>query len=622
MKWVIKAINFIKKHKGKIAVSLIIAILILGMTGNFIASLPKDIPQDFNYLNFIADNFWEIFFKSITLLGLNVPDKVNIYNGLAYFLAVVLVYAGFFLLAFNNLLNKWLFRLFLIDENIVLFGFGEINKSFLENLKNSDKKHINVIVVDKEDKDFDEFWEEGYVFLKSEIDESLINKFDFKKTSNIIVALGNDRLNIDVGLKLIEKLKDETETKLIIHINDTDISDLFFEKIEEIKEKEKKYPKINLKIFSFNTEVVDDLFEKYSTKLVPYDYAKLNSEKEELQLAVIGNSGVSLELIKRIFINFIFPNKVKIKIFLIDKNEKEFLEKVEFETNYSKEKFPHIELETKKLNYDLLKNEDFWLDKDLIDVFIAFEDENRNLEVAVDLFEKVFVHLDKKNLKYPNIFFAMYEELAFSDYIDKNKKNFKNFYTFGNIKEVLSTANLLDDEKFQTAMQIHYTWLKEEYKQKFKGDIEKAWYATPYTNRESSIAQYEHIPFKLLSFGYKICKKDCKKDYKDEYKKIIDKLDKGKISFEEFLNSGDFYTICNTEHRRWAAYHFINNWKYDEYEAKNDKEKDEKKELKLHNCLTDFKDFKYDSIKDNFIYDFYAYKNIPEYIKDKKIVKL
>jgi hypothetical protein len=68
------------------------------------------------------------------------------------------------------------------------------------------------------------------------------------------------------------------------------------------------------------------------------------------------------------------------------------------------------------------------------------------------------------------------------------------------------------------------------------------------------------------------------------------------------------------------AYHFINNWEYDDFEGKEKKEL--KKSLKLHNCLTEFRNFK-DSVKNTFIYDFDAYKKIPKYVKGKyKIVKL
>ena len=597
MKEFIKLVSFIRKHKGKIAVLTIFIVLILGSIGFYKTLKEKSILIS--------------VFKSITLLALNVPEEVNPYTGIAYFLAVVLVYAGFFLLAFNNLLNNMLFKLFLKDKNIVLFGFGEINKNFLENFRKN-RRNENVIVVDKEDKNFDEFWEEGYVFLKKEVDDELIKKFNFEKTTDIIVALGNNRVNIDVALKLIDKLKDvKTETKLIVHISDRDISDLFFEKLEKVK-KEKNDIKINLKTFSLNTEIVDDLFDKYATKFVPYEYAKLNSNKKELKLAIIGNSNVNLEVIKRIFVNFIFPNQVKTKIFLIDENDDLFYKRVEFETNYTLNKFPHIILERIKLDFDLLKNRDFWLQEDLINIIIAFEDEDKNLKTVIDLFEKVFIHEDKEKLIYPNVFFAMYDELAFSDYIDNNKDNFKNFFTFGSLKEILNVKNLLDDEKFEIAMNIHNAWANNK-------DIKKAWYSSILTDRLSSIAQYEHIPFKLLSLGFEICKKENCKDETKEYEKLIKSFEKENISFEEFLSSGVYYLLCNTEHRRWMAYHFLNNWEYDDYEDKE--EKNYKKRLKLHNCLIDFDRFKYNSIKNTFIYDFLAYKNIPKYLNGKYKIK-
>jgi len=559
------------------------------------------------------------FFKSITTtlsyFGLNSPDKVNWEVLVSFILIVIVIFLGTIVLVLRNKMDVFLMKNSLKDKNIVLFGFGEINKNFLENFKDSNREE-NIIVVDKEDKNFDEFWEKGYVFLKKEINEELLNLFDFENTIDIIVALGNDRINIDTALKLLDKLKDiKTETKLIVHIDDSDIGEIFFEKMEEIKQIENKNVLVNIKVFSLKTEIVDDLFDKYVFKLVPYEYARLNGDKNELKIAILGNSDLNLEIIKRIFINFVFPNNLKIKLFLIDENEKEFLEKVKYETNFSNQKYPHIILQSKKLTYDLLKDKRFWLQDDLIDVIIAFDDEDKNLKIAIDLFEKVFVHQEKKNLKYPNLFFAMFDELSFSDYIDKNKNHFKNFFTFGNLKEILSVENLLDDEKFEIAMKIHSSWDKEK-------DIKKAWYSTSLSNRLSSIAQYEHIPLKLLSLGFGISKDD-ENDEVEKYENIIQKIKRENIGFEEFLQSGDYFALCNTEHRRWMAYHFINNWEYDDFEGKDKQEKEYKKSLKLHHCLTDFKNFKYDSVKKTFSYDFNAYEYIPEYLKGKyKVVKV
>ena len=373
---------------------------------------------------------------------------------------------------------------------------------------------------------------------------------------------------------------------------------------------------------------------------MPYEYAKLNSDKKELKLIVIGNSKVNLEIIKRIFVNFIFPNEVKIRIFLVDENEKKFKENIEFHTNFDKQKFPHIILESKKLTYDLLKNKSFWLQEDLVDIIIAFDNEDKNLEIAIDLFEKVFVHQDK-SLKYPNIFFAMYEELAFSNYINQNKNNFKNFFTFGNIKEILSVKNLLDDEKFEGAKQIHYgygTKYDKDKIEKNKDKLNSKWFSSKHSDKLSNIAQYEHMPYKLLSLGlYKEKKIDKKTLLKDNQKILFSKLkqfnmpseeeifrfscevessynekvnykfDKKIVNefFEIFVNSKDFYKLINTEHKRWMAYHYLNGW---EYSDKKDKSK------KLHNCLVELKDFNDEQRKITVIYDIYSYLYLPNYL--------
>jgi hypothetical protein len=277
-------------------------------------------------------------------------------------------------------------------------------------------------------------------------------------------------------------------------------------------------------------------------------------------------------------------------------------------------------------------------------VFIAFENEDKNLEIAIDLFEKIFVHKDKENLKYPNVFFAMYEELTFSDYIDNNKENFKNFFTFGSMKDILNVKNLLDDEKFEGAKQIHYGYGTKFDKDKIvedKNKLNKKWFnSAKYSDKLSNIAQYEHIPYKLLSLGFYKQKSDKNiKDLLKENQKILfSKLKQLNMPSEEeifefscevessyddkvnykfnkeivdkfwnkFIDSGDFYKLVETEHKRWMAYHYLNGWEYD-----NKKDKLRKK----HNCLVDdIKDFDDYERKLTVIYDIYSYLYLPNYL--------
>jgi len=647
-KYFIKGIYSLYDKKFWIGVLLLFLVLYLGFIGNYYEKINNS--DCLSYLikpftqNLDGNKATYAFLRAISYFGLASPgqEKINIFTVLSFLFAIILIFGGFVLFLFKKSLNTNIAKLLMKSDNIIFFGAGNINEEVLKNLTNNNKKNFHVIVIDKEEKNFEELSKKGYLFLNKKIDNELISKFDFEKTTDIIVALGNDRVNIDIVLKLIDKLKDvKTETKLIVHLNDREISDIFFEKLEK-KKKEKGEILINLKTFSFYTEVVDDLFERYAIKLVPYEYAEFSSNKKEFKIAVIGNSDVSLEVIRRIFVNFIFPNEVKIRIFLIDEDGKEFYEKVKFETNYTTQKFPHIILESKNLNYNLLSDKTFWFQDDLIDIIIAFDDEDKNLETAIDLFEKIFIH--KNNIQYPNVFFAMYKELLLSKYIDKNDENFKNFFTFGNMREILSVKNLLDDENFEMAKQIHYGYGAKYKKDEIildKNKLNKKWFnSAKYPDKLSNIAQYEHIRYKLLSLGlYKLennekskqnllkynqkilfsklkylgmidenlifkfsCEVEKSYDEKLNYqfdKQIVDEF------FEKFKNSGGFYKLINTEHKRWIAYHYLNGW---EYADKKDKLR------KKHNCLVEINDFDDYSRKMTVIYDIYAYLYLPNYL--------
>ena len=599
LKWILKIAFWIKSHKSFLIVVLVGVILITGIRGEWL----------------YTKSYMESIVKSISIFTLNTPD-VNGFTFFSFITATILVIGGFIWFILKDFINKKLYNFMLKNDNIIIFGFGKINKAFLENLKNNQSfKNKNVIVIDKEEKDFEEFLEKGFLFLKKEINEDFIKSLNLENTTDIVVALGNDVLNMNVGLQILETKKNNKEMKLLIHISKNEMSEFFFDKID------KKDSPINVKFFSFYTEIVDNLFDNHYLDLVPYEYAKLNSDKKIMKMAIIGNSDLNMEIIKRIFMNFIFPNNIVICLFLIDENDKEFKKRVEFETNYSSKYFPFIKLEAKKLTYSLLNDNNFWNNEDLVDIIIGFEDESKNLEIAIDLFEKNFVH----NRNYPNIFIAMYE----NSLLEEKSEKFKNFFEFANIKKVFSVENLLEDETLTIAKKINYYYWKEkkpkdkkEEKCKQK-DANELWYShmcTSYSDRISSIAQADNINFKLLSLGFEKENLDLKK-YKEKLDKIkkeylskcnanelkIKEITKDEKFFEKFLSSGDFYILCNTEHIRWMAYHIVNNWKYGEKD----------KDLKTHDCLIDFKDFTKES-QESFVYDFNAYYNILKYLKKEK----
>jgi len=589
IKIMLKRAFWIKSHKSLFIVLFVGFILITGIIGELL------------YHKYVLDSI----VKSISIFTLNPPD-INIFTFISFIMATILVVGGFVWLILKDFINKKLYNFMLKSDNIIVFGFGRINKAFLKNLKKDKDFNKNVIVIDKEEKDFEEFLEKGFLFLKKEITEDFVKSLNLENTTDIIIALGNDILNMDVGLQIIENKNNNKEMKLLIHISKNEMNEFFFDRIN------KKNMPINIKFFSFYTEIVNNLFDNYFTKLVPYEYAKLNSNKKVMKIAIIGNSNLNIEIIKRIVMNFIFPNNIVICLFLIDENDKEFKERVEFETNYSNRYFPFIRLETRKLNYSLLKDNNFWNDEDLVDIIVGFEEENKNLEIAIDLFEKNFVHNDN----YPNIFIAMYENLL----LEKEKtKRFRNFFEFANVEKVFNVENLLEDKKLAIAKKINCYYRQEKNCNEKKAN--ELWYSdvyTSYRDKISSIAQTDHINFKLLSLGFKKENLNFKK-YEEKLDKIkqeylskcnaneLEEITKNDKFFEKFLNSGDFYTLCNTEHRRWVAYHIVNNWKY----GKKDKD------LKTHDCLTGFKNFNKETQK-NFVYDFNAYYNILEYLENKR----
>jgi hypothetical protein len=66
-----------------------------------------------------------------------------------------------------------------------------------------------------------------------------------------------------------------------------------------------------------------------------------------------------------------------------------------------------------------------------------------------------------------------------------------------------------------------------------------------------------------------------------------------------------FEKLIRTEHNRWDAFHYLNDWKYSE---KTNKAKRE------HNCLMPLCEFKKPELQLTVIYDIYAILYIPNYL--------
>jgi hypothetical protein len=585
---------------------------LVGIIGNLMALNHKNSIFDLSIDSLKHLN--EAIGNTISYIALNTPtvSNTNPWIWSSYIIISFIVSISAVILFLRVLFEKNLAKALMKNENIIIFGYGDIGKSFLKTYF-SEYKNKNVLVIDKNEALLSDDHFKNAVFLQGDINnETFFNMLNFENSTDIIITLGEDRLNLDLAIKIIEKLKlKQKSTKIILHLNNTSLGSIFFDN-EFIGNKNNK---IDLKIFSYPTEVIDDLFEKYYLKLFP----DLNNEYQNI--AIIGDSDISIELLKQIIIRFVFNKDVLIRVFLV--GTKEFYEKTKFIINFDKNKFPNIDLIYKKYSLEFLKNKEFWNSMD--NILIVSDDENTNLDLTFKLQKYTFGNLSEIKA---NIFFNIYHEYVLSEKININNSHFKKFFAFGLGRNVFGAKKILDDCELLIAQLIHCGYEGGNFN---INECLKKWYSIDNIYKKmQNIAQFRHIDAKLYIFGLKRIKsnkefKTLKKinndifwnnfkiylDNNEIYEAIISNVyNKNKIT--ELLKKWIYIdknkkliNLLNMEHRRWMNYYFLEGWEYSKKRDDN---------FKKHNCLIEINKFDNEELKNKIIYDFQSFIYIPLYL--------
>ena len=618
-------LNILYLNRIKVAVFGLFFGFLSGIIGNLLAENKLKSIFDLN-INALSKLNQSIS-NTVSYFTLNAPNvsNTNVWIWISYITIALIVSIGAITLFLRTLLEKNLAKSFMLKNNIMIFGYGNISKSFLTNYLKTNKKNINLIVFDNEKDNIDDiFYTKGIIYIKEDIkNEKFFEYVNFENTTHILLSMQDDKQNLDLAVKIIDKLKNKKKsTTLIMHLKNFNLMSVFFD--DEFIKHGKDY--INLRIFSYPTEVVDDLFLKFKEKLFP----DLNNKI--FKIAVVGDSPTAQEIIKRIMINFIFDKKINIQIYII--STKKFFEETKVLLNYNKEKFPYVELIHKNYSTNLIKNKNFW--NGMNNVFITYDDENQTLDFVFKLYKYVFSTLNNIN---PNIFFNIYNEHVLGEKINQIKSNystFNKFYAFGLGKDLFTVEKILNDEELYIAKLIHCGYQSG----RFNEECLKNWYKIENLyDKLQNIAQYYHIDVKLYVLGLKREKTEKTEKLEEENKKIffeylekyindkniIKTIQENYYDSKKLLISLKKWTfdeknqkiinLLNLEHKRWMSYHFLEGWEYDDNKQKN---------IKKHNCLIDILEFKNEKIKNTIIYDFQSIIYIPVYLSkaNYKIVPL
>lgn len=601
-------------------------------------------------------NWINSFLKTIGLFGLNFPSKSNIFILFASISALVTVFLLAVLFFLRDVLNRGYVKKVISNDHTVLFGLGEINRSYLDSLfveesgKTENLVSKTLIVESNSNSRYiDEYRQKGFVVLVGDALSDIVQaKLNYENMSNAIIALGYDRHNIEFSKQIMAKYSAKSAIKLVIHIQNKDLEILFNTSIIE------ENKKINIKTFSFYEEVAKTLFRSH---FIDGDTNEYINTKKEFTSIVLGDNELVEKILFQIALISHLPYENQHTVYLINKNASNLFKRIRKKLYYKKEEnsFPNLKIIPYNLDHDTLEffEDSLWNKDNLVNIIVAFDEEKQNLDLAVELYNRIYLENAINKSYMPKILVGIYNEMLLSQIINENNEEFNNFYTFGNINNILSYSKLIDEDLdllgklinynyegflegkndgYNKYKLINYKQQREEYIRSLNSDqndtknsigelntyqkVNEKWYnRAELHNKLSSISQAEMIDIKLKVVGLKRKKSNIKNIDKllKKNRKIFDKhLElkeefNGKFIFPKEFESDIFRRLIRMEHNRWNAYHFLHGWKYSEIKNKS---------IKKHDCLISLEKFKKEENQDTIVHDIYSFMYIPNYLAE------
>lgn len=569
------------------------------------------------------------------------------------------------LIFFKDAVNDQIVKAILKREHTVIFGLGEFNGELLKNEKAA--KNRDCIIFEKNtNNDKLELFKKFSmgVVLADVFDEGILNKLNFENMGYGVISLGKDRLNVELATLIIEQyIKENTVSnkeaeentarplKLVVHIINQDLNALFHQKFisqssTDNAKKSCNNLQMDIQTFSFYEEVAEAFFEDDHVFVDGENNAILNSD-EDYHMVVAGNGELAFNIIYQAAKLAHLPNENKLTLHLVDKQASAFKNRVI-------KRYPGI-LEVISLEALDLDSEsrpyfeqNLWFKKHLTHVIACYDDEERNLNLATDLFNHTYLSSAVEQKLTTRISFAIFNNYNMSAKVDADKDSFKQLFTFGDVKTICTRANLLDEKHELIAKLVHSAYaekynpreLHDLTNPKVLKEINDKWYNSLKLNKKlSNKSQSQHMDMKLKALGLEKVKskKEVTEllsinstlfdstlkserdslglddkfiiDYSLELPKIWDdNLEPIQI---KYFPKGSKESSCmlekliKAEHNRWNAFHHLNGWTY----------KEERSDLKKeHDCLKPLSEFTEPKLQLTVIYDLYSILYIPNYL--------
>jgi len=537
----------------------------------------------------------EVLNNTIGLFVLQWADDDSMILDFAKFFALLTIFFSVSIYFLSKYLNELTVKNIQKNPYSLLIGLGVQNSYLLDSIKDNNKKFL-VIETNLNNQNIQNYKSKNIGVIVADA-KNILPTIDTNKMEFCIISTGNDRQNIAIAL-LLDKIVKIGDKKIYVHIENRTLNILFKQNVISLKNR------IDIITYSIYENMVKSLFLKHTVLGLQTDIAKSNIEYSTI---LIGSSALAEELVYQLSMLSILPNENRFTLHLIAPNAKSFFGKIKkLFTNI--EKIPHLNIKCIEISYDDI---DFYKHKvynsrNLTNIIIATNDEEKNLEIAINLQDTTYLQKSVKGKLKSKVFVALYHNLGLDRVIHNTKGAYTNFYTFANMADASSYEVLVDENLDTIAKLVNNDYTKNSNAK--KSLINKEWIDLTIHKKGSNKAQAMHIDTKISTLSLK--KQKSNKPIKiliEENKKIIEKFipkEQRDTTFPEKFDT-ILSKLANSEHNRWNAFHYLNGW---EYSIRRDDT------IKKHPCLLPFSEFTTKEQKDTYKYDVSAVLNIPIYL--------
>jgi len=541
------------------------------------------------------------------------------------------------LLYFKDAVNLQIVKKISDNHHTVIFGLGEFSGALLENEIATDNRYI-IFEKNIQNDRIEYFRKHGMGVVEGDaLSNEQLEKLNFTTMDYAVIALGNDRLNIELATNIIQYYIDKgitTNIKLVIHIINQDLNALFHQKF--IMQKDDQNGNIDIQTFSFYEEAAESFFEE---NFVDGESDAILKGSDDYHMIIAGNGELASNLIYQVAKLAHLPNENRLHIHIVDKDAESFKRKLIKRYTGILEVLDLEAVNSDSETLEYFQKKELWFQDNLTHVLVCYDDEEKNVNIATDLFNKTYLSDAVDGVLKTRISFAIFNAYHMSSKIDADKESFKQFFSFGDVQKICTRENLLDEKHDFIAKLIHF-WYAEMYNPNELIDVNnkqvlKKWYdASRLSDRLSSKAQSKHIDMKLKVIGLKkiLSSKNpsellkinrelfdsklaadraslgLSNEFLQNYSKELSKFYSGE-TFEIKYFPKEFNTLLEklirAEHNRWNAFHYLNGWAYDKVKSKPKKK---------HDCLLPLAEFKKPELQLTVIYDIYAILYIPNYL--------